>query len=100
MEGLSNGICTVIQLWKPINVKNPEDGDDTCSETSDRTSAKRHKVPDGVFSYEMFVSTSCNGTERASSSVSEEDRKLSKAIPVADVRIHLLQWDRECFFIG
>jgi hypothetical protein len=34
-----NSVSTVIQLWKYIDLKTPEDGDDTFSKTSVRTSA-------------------------------------------------------------
>jgi hypothetical protein len=43
MERLSNCVSTVIQLWKPINVRNPEDGDSTFSETSVQTGASSVK---------------------------------------------------------
>jgi hypothetical protein len=33
MERQSTSISTVIQLWKPISLRNPEDGDDRFSET-------------------------------------------------------------------
>jgi hypothetical protein len=38
-----------IQLWKPDNLRNPADGDDTFSETSVQTSATRYKVPEDIF---------------------------------------------------
>jgi hypothetical protein len=46
MEKLSNIVPTVMHLWKPIILRNPEDGDDTFSETSVRTSAACYKVPE------------------------------------------------------
>jgi hypothetical protein len=32
MERLSKGVTTVIKLWKPINIRIPEDGDSTIIE--------------------------------------------------------------------
>jgi hypothetical protein len=46
----SNSVSTVIQLWKPINLRNPEDGDDTFYETSVRSSPIWYKDPEGIFS--------------------------------------------------
>jgi hypothetical protein len=55
MEKLSNSVSMVIQLLKPINLRTPENGDDTFSETLDQTSATRYKVPEGIFNYkELF----------------------------------------------
>jgi hypothetical protein len=48
MERLSNSASTVIQLWKPINLKTSEDGDDTFSEMLGQTSATQYKVPEGI----------------------------------------------------
>jgi hypothetical protein len=48
MERLSNSVSTVIQLRKPINLRTPEDGDDTFSETSVQNSATRYKVPEAL----------------------------------------------------
>jgi hypothetical protein len=49
MKRLSNSGFMVIQPWKPINLRNPEDGDDTFFKTSVRTSAIWYKVPEGIF---------------------------------------------------
>jgi hypothetical protein len=49
MERLSNSVSMVIQLWKHINLRTPEDGDDTFSEMSVGTSAIWYKVPEGIF---------------------------------------------------
>jgi hypothetical protein len=38
-------------LAKPINLRNPEDGDDTFSESSVRASATRCEVPEDVFKF-------------------------------------------------
>jgi hypothetical protein len=46
---LSNGVSTIIQLWKPINLRTPEDGDDMFSETSVQNSATCNKVPEELF---------------------------------------------------
>jgi hypothetical protein len=48
-ERISNSVSTAIQLWKPINLRNPEDGDDTFSETSVQTSATRYNIPEDIF---------------------------------------------------
>jgi hypothetical protein len=39
----------VTQLWNPITLRDPADGDDTFSETSVRTTATRYKVPEGIY---------------------------------------------------
>jgi hypothetical protein len=49
MELMINGDSTVTHLWNPIIARNPEDGDDAFSETSVRTRAKRHEVPEGSY---------------------------------------------------
>jgi hypothetical protein len=49
MERLSGSVSTVAQLCKPINVRTPEDGHDTFSETSVRNSATRYKVSEDFF---------------------------------------------------
>jgi hypothetical protein len=49
MERLSNSDSTATQLWNPIRLKNPEDGNDTFSETSVGTKAIRHEVPGGIY---------------------------------------------------
>jgi hypothetical protein len=49
MGRLSNSISTVIQLWKLSNLRNPEDGDDTISETSVKASAARYGVQEDIF---------------------------------------------------
>jgi hypothetical protein len=47
---MSNGVSTVLEMWKPITVRNhPEDGDHTVSETSILTSAAWYKVQEGIF---------------------------------------------------
>jgi hypothetical protein len=51
MEGLSNSYSTVTQLWNRITLRNPEDGDDTLSETYIRTRATRDKVPEGIHNW-------------------------------------------------
>jgi hypothetical protein len=48
MKRLSNRVCTVTQLLKPINLRNQDDGEDTLSETSVRTSAARRKDIEGT----------------------------------------------------
>jgi hypothetical protein len=53
MVRLSNSISMVIQLWKPINLGNPADGDDTFSETLVQVSATRYKVPEDIFDTAM-----------------------------------------------
>jgi hypothetical protein len=52
MEKLSNSVSAVIQMWKAINLRNSEDGDDTFSETSVQTSATRYKVPEWIFNHQ------------------------------------------------
>jgi hypothetical protein len=49
MKRLSNGVSMIIQLWKPINLRNPEDGDDTFPETSVQASVTWYKVPEDTF---------------------------------------------------
>jgi hypothetical protein len=49
MEGLSDGVSTVVQLWKHINPRTPEDEDSTFSETSVRNSATRYKVLEDIY---------------------------------------------------
>jgi hypothetical protein len=49
METLNNRVSTVIELWKPINARTPEDGGSTFSETLDRSSITRYKVPENVY---------------------------------------------------
>jgi hypothetical protein len=49
MEMPINSDSTVSQLWKIISLRNPEDGDDTFSETAVRTGATRYKVPEGIY---------------------------------------------------
>jgi hypothetical protein len=46
MEKLIKSNSTVTQMWNPINLRNPEDGDDTFSGTSVTTRATRYKVPE------------------------------------------------------
>jgi hypothetical protein len=48
MEMLSNSVSMVLQLRKPINLKAPEVGDDTFSETSVRISSTRYEVPEAT----------------------------------------------------
>jgi hypothetical protein len=55
MDRLSNSVSTVMQLWKPINLMNPEDGDDMFSETSVRASALRFAVPVDIFTLHFGV---------------------------------------------
>jgi hypothetical protein len=43
MDRLSNSVSMVTQLWKLINLRNPEDRDDTFSETSAQTSTTWYK---------------------------------------------------------
>jgi hypothetical protein len=50
MERLSDFVSTA-QLWKSINLRTPEDGDDTFSEMLVRTSATQYKVPEGIFNW-------------------------------------------------
>jgi hypothetical protein len=40
-----------MQLWKPTNLRNPEDGDDTFSATSIQANATRYKVPEDIFNW-------------------------------------------------
>jgi hypothetical protein len=49
MERLSNSVSAAIQMWKPINFRNPDDGDDTISETSARVSTTRYNVLEDNF---------------------------------------------------
>jgi hypothetical protein len=51
---LSNSISTLTQPWQPINLSNPEDADDTFSETSVRTRATWFKVPEGIYHRESI----------------------------------------------
>jgi hypothetical protein len=44
----STGVSTAIRLWKPINLKTLEDGDDTFSETAVRTNATQYEVPEDI----------------------------------------------------
>jgi hypothetical protein len=60
MERLNNCVSMVIQLWKPINLTNPEDGDDMFSETSVQTIAIWYKVPKGIFNL-IGVIQNCKG---------------------------------------
>jgi hypothetical protein len=55
MEGLNKSVSTVTQLWKPINLSTPEDGDDTFSETSVLITATRYKVPGGILNYLLVL---------------------------------------------
>jgi hypothetical protein len=48
MKRLSKCVSTVIQLWEPINLRTPEDVDNTFSETSVLNSATRYQVPESV----------------------------------------------------
>jgi hypothetical protein len=48
MEGLSNSVTTVIQLWEPLSLSKPEDGDDTFSETLVRAITTRYKVAEYI----------------------------------------------------
>jgi hypothetical protein len=48
MERLSNFVYTVIQLWKPIDLRTPEDGDSSFLKTSVANSATRYKVPEDI----------------------------------------------------
>jgi hypothetical protein len=45
---LVDGNSTVTQQWNPITLRNPEDGGDTFSETSDLTTAARYEVPEVI----------------------------------------------------
>jgi hypothetical protein len=49
MEGLSNSVSTVIQLWKAVNLRIAEVGETTFSETSVRNNAAQYKFPDDIF---------------------------------------------------
>jgi hypothetical protein len=49
MEGPSNCVSTVIQLSKPINLKDPEDGGSTFSEKLGRNRATWCKAPEYVY---------------------------------------------------
>jgi hypothetical protein len=49
MERLINSDTTVTQLWNPITIRNPEDGDDMFSKTSVLTTATQYKVPEGTY---------------------------------------------------
>jgi hypothetical protein len=50
MERLSNSVSTVTQLWKRVNIRTPEAGDDTFSETLVRNNATvRYKGPEDIF---------------------------------------------------
>jgi hypothetical protein len=42
---------TYLQLWKPINLRTPEDGGNTFSETSVRNSATRYEVPEDIYNW-------------------------------------------------
>jgi hypothetical protein len=61
MERLSNSGSTVTQLWNPITLGNPEDGDEAFSVTSVRTRATRYKVPEGT--YNCWVLFYCHALE-------------------------------------
>jgi hypothetical protein len=49
VERLSNSDSTVTQPWNPITLRNPEDGDDTFSETLVQTRPTWYKVPEGIY---------------------------------------------------
>jgi hypothetical protein len=49
MERLININSALTQLWNPINLRNPEDVDDTFSETSIRTRVTWYKVPESIY---------------------------------------------------
>jgi hypothetical protein len=49
MRGFSNSVSTVIQLQK--HHINPEDGDDTFSETSVQVGAIRYQVQEDIFNF-------------------------------------------------
>jgi hypothetical protein len=59
---------TVTQLWSPITLRSPEDGDDTFSKTSVRTRATQYKVPEGFRRY----SPQANYTDGAAENVRSE----------------------------
>jgi hypothetical protein len=48
MERLSKNVSTAIQLWKSINLRTPEGGEDTFSETAVRTFGTRYKFPEDI----------------------------------------------------
>jgi hypothetical protein len=50
MERLSNSVSMVLQLCKPVNLKNFEGEEGTFSETSVRTRATWYKAPDDILS--------------------------------------------------
>jgi hypothetical protein len=49
MERLIRSDSTVPQLWNPITLRNPKDGDDSFSKTSVRTRPTGYKVPKGIY---------------------------------------------------
>jgi hypothetical protein len=51
MQRLINSDSTAIELWRPINLRTPEDGNSTFSETSVRNSATWYKVPEDTFNF-------------------------------------------------
>jgi hypothetical protein len=51
MERLHTSVPMVIQLWKPINVRTPEDGDSTFSKMSVQNSATRYKAPEDIYKF-------------------------------------------------
>jgi hypothetical protein len=51
MERPNKGDSTVTQLWNSTILSNPEDGDDTFTETSVGTRATWYKVPEGIYNW-------------------------------------------------
>jgi hypothetical protein len=49
VDRLINRNSMVTQLWNLITVRNPEDGDDTFSETSVRTRPEWHEAPEVIY---------------------------------------------------
>jgi hypothetical protein len=49
MERLISSDYAVTDLWNPITLSNPEDGDDIFSETSVLTTATRYIVPEDTY---------------------------------------------------
>jgi hypothetical protein len=49
MVRLRNSVSMAMQLWKPINLRIPEDGDSTFSKTLIQNSAIQYEVPEDIF---------------------------------------------------
>jgi hypothetical protein len=49
MERLTSSDSTVIQVWNPITLRNPEDGDNMFSETSVLATATWYKVSESIY---------------------------------------------------